>query len=93
MKTITPLTLEIILHYYAHARDYREGDFSAPAVREVVDCLISEGMLDNDADPEHPSRFRITEKGRFYIDFLRAVPFPVMRYTIKMEGHHELAAR
>jgi len=36
---MTPLQLQILIHYAYSAEDYRQGDFSATAVREAIDLF------------------------------------------------------
>ncbi len=40
-----PLKIEILLHYHSRACDYLDGDFSAPAVFEYINCFIKNNML------------------------------------------------
>jgi len=73
---MTPLQLEILLHYRGAARDYRDGDFSAPAVREAISWLYAGvGMLKHTrfGQPE----YQLTEKGEFFVEQLCAMPLPV----------------
>lgn len=78
---MTPLHIEIMLHYYAMGDDFRGGDFSAPAVGEFLEWLDDEKMIYRSLSG-HP-KFRITDKGRAYVDYLRAVPLPVVKYVIE----------
>ena len=78
---MTPLEIEIVLHYDTRANDYREGDFSFPAVRETLDRFREELHLlehwpEDDKSPTNPT-YQITERGRFYAQALKAVPLPV----------------
>jgi hypothetical protein len=42
---VNPLQVEILLWYFSRARDYRDGDFSAPAVRAQIDNFREVGIL------------------------------------------------
>lgn len=42
---MSPLQVSILIHYHCFPSDYRDGDFSAPAVREAIDWFVSESML------------------------------------------------
>lgn len=42
---MSPLALEILLHYKSRADDYRQGDHSAPAVRDAIDAFVATGFL------------------------------------------------
>lgn len=76
---MTPLQIGIMLHYYAMGDDYREADFSAPAVREAIDWLNDEQMIYRTRGGK--PKCRITDKGRAYVDYLCAVPLPVVKYV------------
>lgn len=42
---MTPLLIEMILHYHTTPGEYRDGDFSAPAVREAINLMRDEWGL------------------------------------------------
>jgi hypothetical protein len=42
---MTPLEIQIALIYHATANDFRDGDFSAPAVRDAIDWFVDVGFL------------------------------------------------
>ena len=70
---MTPLQINILLHYYACANDFRDGDFDAPAVREELQRFYSEGLL---ATGTYPVMHAITDRGRVYAEALQEVPLP-----------------
>lgn len=77
-----PVAIEIMLHYHCtSARDYRHGDFSAPAVREFIRTFVDAGLLEHiKSDTSNPKpRYQITEGGRLYVQELENVPLPVRR--------------
>ena len=79
---MTPLQIEMLLHYYSRADDYRDGDFSAPAVREALEGFKRDELLAADqADPPRTC-YVITERGRVYVEALRAVPMPERRWVM-----------
>ncbi|TXH50484.1 MAG: hypothetical protein E6Q97_20305 [Desulfurellales bacterium] len=72
---MTPLQLNILLHYYSCANDYRDGDFTAPAVREAIDWFYENvDMLEINNEGSGLATYRITERGRDYIETVLAVP-------------------
>lgn len=78
----TPLQMEILLHYYCSASDFREGDFSAPAVRSAIDSFAEvEGLLTASSQPEYGA-YEITERGRCLIDHILETPAPVQMWVI-----------
>lgn len=78
---MTPLELEILLHYYCKARDYRDGDFSFPAVREAIESFVRyEKLLVS--TPCSDSAYVITDRGKFYVDHLLNQPLPKQVWVI-----------
>ena len=78
---MTPLDLEILLHYSCHTdEDFRCGDMSAPAVREAIDWFVDDvGML----EPSFPgAAYKLTEKGRFFVAQLCDLPLPVSKWVM-----------
>ena len=60
---MTPLEIEIILYYYSRTNDYRDMDFSAPAVRQAIDWMKAEGVLLEDGTN---ACYRLGERGHVY---------------------------
>ncbi len=76
---MTPLQIEILLHYYKGAGDYRGGAFSFPAVREAIDKFsLIDGLLETvEKGPlKIITGYRITKRGEAFIERLCAVPLP-----------------
>lgn len=48
---MTPLQIEIVLHYYVRPTDYRDGDFTAPAVSQALDHFKRAGVLKDATGP------------------------------------------
>lgn len=73
---MTPLHLDILLWYHARANDYREGDFTASAVRTAIDQFRGDlGLLENDPTPRVRT-YRLTPRAEAYIAHILAVPLP-----------------
>lgn len=93
---MTPLLIEIVLHYHCRADDYRGGDYSAPAVREGIDWLRDEARL-IEFVPEDarslsrgtwgyiPAAYRLTERGKTYVEALQSMPLPVQVWVMPKE--------
>ncbi len=79
---ISPFCLQIIIHYCVMACDFRDGDFSAPAVMEVLNGLESEGMIEKAPKNSKGQKYIGTTKARFYLDFLLKIPFPENAFKI-----------
>lgn len=71
-----PLQIEIMIHYYCIGADFREGDFSAPAVSGAIEYFVIDRMLSYQKDGSSP-KLRITDRGRAYVEFLTKVPYPI----------------
>lgn len=79
---MTPLQLSILIHYYGHAEDYRFGDFSAPAVREAIDLFNGDAdLLEHDFSGYPKAVYKLTEKGKFFVEHLCSVPLPVPKHS------------
>lgn len=76
---MTPLLIEIFLHYACRGDDYRDGDFSAPAVREGIDWLRDEAKLIEARNPSLciKNMYQLTPRGDVYFAALTSVPLPV----------------
>jgi len=80
---MTPLKIEMLLWYYSRVEDYREGDFSAPAVREAIDSFLADGLLMlSDAVPRTRS-YCLTDRGEAYVKHLMAIPLPVAVWVVR----------
>lgn len=79
---MTPLQLSILTHYYGCAGDFRNGDFSAPAVREAIDFFIAEDMIWRTLHEAPPPHYRLTSKGNFFVEHLCSIPLPEIKFYI-----------
>ena len=85
----TPLAIEIALHYQCRTGDYRDGDFSAPAVRQVIDNMVERGLLVSTGDAEHLTQYQPTEGLSTYVGALTDVPYPVQKWVVPADPSHE----
>jgi len=76
---MSPLEIGIVFHYHCCATDYRDGDYSAPAVKEAMDRFIKEEVLVQIEGKFDPPAFRITDRGTAYVEALCAVQLPVKK--------------
>ena len=74
---MSPLEIEIVFHYHCHATDYRDGDYSAPAVKEAIDRFIQEDVLTQIEGKFDPPAFRITDRGSAYVEALCTLQIPI----------------
>lgn len=84
---MTPLQIDILLWYYTRAVDYRDGDLSAPAVREAIDEFrVSTRLLvaipQGDHSPGDHRSYRLTERGEAYVAALQSLPLPECRWVV-----------
>jgi len=77
---MSPLQLEILLHYYSKANDYRDGDFGASSVRSDIEAFKREELLV--ADPKQDRCYAIGERGRVLVEAVLAVPLPERRWVM-----------
>lgn len=79
---MTPLELDILLHYYSHANDWRDGDFTAPVCDETFNKFMLQGLLTrNIGDPnsgaEPNPQYRPTDRLNAFVHLLCKTPLPV----------------
>lgn len=75
---MSPLQIQIMLHYYARPVDYSD------CPKSFVIELCEVGMLTQfPSGPEMAAvpEFGISDKGKAYVDYLCAVPLPVEERT------------
>ena len=84
---MTPLEIDILLWYHTRCVDYREGDFSAPAVRGSMAAFRDHYRL-LEPNPEGARvdgdyrTYRLTPRGEAYVSALTAMPLPVCHWVI-----------
>ena len=82
MFTVTPLHLEIVMHYYTRACDMENLD--APAVHEYIRDLLNIGMLENIKNyAGSQSSYQTTERGKVWLEYLLKVPFPIQKWIVE----------
>lgn len=86
---MTPLEIEILMHYGTRMDDYRGGDHSAPAVKEAISRFMEEGLLTHQGftverfdDGTLKARYAVTERCRFYLEELCKVPLPIQKWVM-----------
>lgn len=82
---MTPLQIEILLRYNSSGTEYRDGDFSAPAVRQAIDDFGDRlGMLapSRSTDIRTLNSYVLTPRGQAFIDHICALPLPECVWTI-----------
>ena len=92
---MTPLELDILIHHYGRATDFRDGDFSAPAVRDAIDRFRDvDNLIETIPNEEKGLRgracYRLTERGRIFVEHLQSIPLPEPTWTMpRYIGAHE----
>lgn len=76
------LKMEIILHYFYSGEDYEGGGCAAT---EFIEGLITDGILEIDDDDWSDKKYRLSDKGRFYVEYILSLPYPVKTYRIPLE--------
>ncbi len=88
---ITPLVLKMIIHYHVQSHvPYAEGDYSHQSSQAVVGAkgvLQASGMIKRFTSTDNrDDLFCLTEKGKFYLNYLLDTPLPTETYEIRREG-------
>ena len=84
---MTPLHIQLAIHYYAIAERYAKdnpGHARSPAVRQYTRELVAAGMIV--PDPAEPSGYRATAGLRMYVEALKSVPLPTLGLQWSMPG-------
>lgn len=76
---MSPLQITIALHYHYCCVDFRDGDFTAPAVREALHLFVDEGLLEY--YPELGMKYQPTEKLDAYVQKLCSINLPKLKWT------------
>lgn len=79
---MTPLELSILIHYRGCANDFRDGDFSAPAVREAINTFRDDLLLLEATDGLTRAGYRLTQRGHVFVDALCETPLPVQSWVM-----------
>ena len=76
---MSPLQIQILLHYHISPTDFRDGDFSAPAVREAIDMFCDEGMLC--LSDSLNAVYEATEGVNVYVNKLMSIELPTLKWS------------
>ena len=85
---MTPIQIEIMLHYHCRTTNYGEdkGNGDAPAVVRAIREFLENGMLELNPGtgkiPFPSPNLRIGERGKAYVMALLCVPLPVCEWRI-----------
>lgn len=78
---MSPLRIEIALHYYTIPGDYDPERLDAPAVKEAIQDYIEAGLLQVSA--REGQRFEgVDEALSVYVEALCSVPLPVLKWSM-----------
>ena len=76
---MSPLQIQILLHYHIHPTDFRDGDFSAPAVREAIAMFCDEGMLC--LSDSQNAVYEATKGVNVYVNKLMSIELPTLKWS------------
>jgi hypothetical protein len=86
---MTLLEIEILMHYHCCPGDYRNGDHSAPAVKEALGWFVDNDLLtmrgfnvERSADGTVAARYSTTERTTAYLSVLQRVPLPTQAWVM-----------
>jgi hypothetical protein len=89
-KYMTPLHIEIMLHYHTTPGDYGSvhSNFNSPAVTETFQFFLDNNLLTTTRPNEYAreQRYYLTPKGHHYVEYgLCCVPLPEATFFIPWE--------
>lgn len=70
--------LEVILH---HSYDPGPYEPRGPATIEAEGRLLKDGLIEPDPVHDRLNTFRVTERGRVFVNALKNVPLPVQAWV------------
>lgn len=81
---MSPVEIECCLHYYYATDDWtNHGRPDAPIVGELIDNFIGLGLL-NECPVGSKNEYEATGRLRAYVEYLKAVPLPILVSTWEM---------
>lgn len=83
---MTPLELNIILHYYCCTTDFRDLDL--PTISDSVGAFLDARLLEI-ATATVEVKYVITRRGRCFVEALKKVPLPQRRVIYEVPGLHK----
>ena len=87
---MSPLHLQILLHYYAIAEPYaanNPGHANSLAVKAYTQDLIDKNLIL--ADATSGSGYRVTERGEFFVSHICSLPLPVSGWRMPSHSSQE----
>jgi hypothetical protein len=78
---MTPLQIEILLHYHSRPNDFNEGDFRAPAVYETIQKFAEDKALV--LCSRDVKKYTLGERGKVFIDYLLSLELPTVTYAMQ----------
>lgn len=77
---MTPFELSVMIHYYAHVDDHEAFSRNGPIWVETKTRFLAEFLLELVPSGEvRESAFRITPRGRAFVEALGMVPLPSLQ--------------
>jgi len=89
---MTPLEIEILMHYYIYSTDYLDGVFDITPIQDAIEHLRDESKLlepTHLTNVYHDPHYRLTERGYAYIQALCNVPLPIQIWVMPAESCSE----
>ena len=80
---MTPYDIGVLLHYHCTMHDHPDLERNPPIWRPSIQWFLEERLLESTVGGADDAAYRITERGRFYVDNgLCEVPLPVQEWRI-----------
>ena len=82
---MSPLEIEILLHYYRCPTDYLDGSFYEPAAEDTIERFRDvHNLLEptQSMDVYHGPHYQITERGRVFVEALCNMPLPIKTWVV-----------
>jgi len=79
---MSPFQLGILLHYYSCLDEAEEVKRNPPILEETMQQFVADGLLEP-ATHDHGASWQCTDKGKFFVEYICALPLPEHSWTIK----------
>lgn len=82
MITMTPLKVEILLHYWYSPEDYDPERIGFPAQQEAIGEFVAAGLIRENLPGSSPRYTGNSDALRVYVEAILAVPVPHQEWIL-----------
>jgi DNA-binding PadR family transcriptional regulator len=79
---MTPYEFEVLLWYYTRTVDFPDMETNPPIWKPTFDKFISEKLIEYESQTTIDSCYRITERGKVWLEHVLNTPLPVQQWVM-----------